>query len=279
MASPILSLRLVDRIVRPRAVRFKAASPPGHLLHLVEAGHVVQRAEGRVEVLRAGDLVWYHEGEPVEGRIVRAPWRFITVNFMAPGLAPPPDDARVVRASTGAASRLRRLLAVWQDGGLSRLRRELMAYRLLMDVVLEFLPEGTVRSSSDSGPVALSDRWWKVEKVLRQRLDEPVRLAEVARLTGLSERSAVRACRAATGLPPARRLKHIRLAQARNLLQLTDLTVTEIALAVGYERVQEFSRDMRKYTGHSPREVRRLVPDYRHLMQDDALAKRGRRTR
>lgn len=104
-----------------------------------------------------------------------------------------------------------------------------------------------------------------MEKLLRQRLDQPVHLADMARLAGLSVRTAVRACHAATGMPPGRRLKAIRLNHARNLLQLTDLPITEIALAVGYERVQELSRDMGKHYGQTPRAVRATKRDYTEL--------------
>ena len=39
--------------------------------------------------------VWYHDNEAVTGRIVRAPWVFYTVNFLAPRLPPPPCEDRV----------------------------------------------------------------------------------------------------------------------------------------------------------------------------------------
>lgn len=278
MDAPVRSIRLVDELTRTEAVRFRSASPPGHLLHLVEAGHVEQNAEGRLEILRPGDLVWYHQSEPVEGLIRRAPWRFITVNFIAPGLPPPPDDRRVVRASPRTVHRFRTLLQAWRDLRPDPAVRALRCLALLNELLADLLPArpGTCRTTAPAD--ALTERWWTVEKLLRQRLDQPVRLADMARLAGLSVRTAVRACHAATGLPPGRRLKAIRLNHARNLLQLTDLPITEIALAVGYERVQELSRDMGKHYGQTPRAVRATNRDYTELeMPARPISTRGPR--
>jgi transcriptional regulator GlxA family with amidase domain len=81
----------------------------------------------------------------------------------------------------------------------------------------------------------------------------------------MSTRTTNRACKAATGVSPVQRLRDLRMTHARGLLQHTDLPVTEVAFRVGYARVQEFSRDFRKRYGHTPREARRAVPDYRDL--------------
>jgi AraC-like DNA-binding protein len=253
---PVESILLVDEITRTEAVSFRAMSTPGHLLHLVESGVVHQWAEGRLEKLRPGDLVWYHQGEPVEGRILKAPWRFITVGFLAPPLTPPPDEQRVVRAPPAARRALRELLQAWRSGAEGSAQRALHCSALLHQALRAVLP--LLRPAGSEAPAlsALSARWWTAEKWARQQLDQPLRLADLARQAGLSERSVVRACQAATGLPPARRLKVIRLHHARNLLQLTDLPVTEIALMTGYERVQELSRDIRKHFGRTPRTLR-----------------------
>ena len=60
-----------------------------------------------------------------------------------------------------------------------------------------------------------------------------------------------------------KRVKQLRLSQARGMLQFSQLSISEIAYDVGYERVQEFSRDYRKHFGCTPTEARREGPDYR----------------
>lgn len=52
---------------------------------------------------------------------------------------------------------------------------------------------------------------------------------------------------------------HKRMEQAQHLLIGTDLSIAEIAQAVGYERSDNFSRQFQRTTGLLPREYRRLI--------------------
>ena len=267
LAAPVRRIRLVDEIVRPHAVTFRAESTPGHLLHVVESGEVRQRSEGRPERFHEGQVVWYHESEPVEGRIVRAPWRFITINFEAPELAPPRDERRVLRAGPQTLPLARRLLHEWRDRSRPETARALRCMATLAELLLDCMPLDEIPAPAHVYPANARAIWWRIEKVLRRRLHEPADLAAMARLAGLSVRTTIRACRAATDCTPARRLKELRMAQARGLLQHTDLAIAEIARRVGYTRVQELSRDIRRHYGCTPRALRARGPDYRTLQR------------
>lgn len=257
----------MDELIRPQPLQFRAESTPGHLIHVVESGEVKQIAEGRPEVVREGDVVWYHESEPVEGRILRAPWRFITINFIAPALAPPPDDHRVLRAGPHTLDLARQLLAHWRHRSLPGVERELRCMATLAELLLDFMPLEETRPTTEVYPVNACDRWWRVEKRLRQRLDKPVDLPAIAALAGMSIRTTIRACKAATGMTPAQRLRELRQTYAHSLLHHSDLPVTEIAFRVGYSRVQEFSRDFKKRHGCTPREMQKRPPDYRRVQK------------
>ncbi len=265
LAAPIRRILLVDEIVRPDAVSYRAESTPGHLIHVVQSGEVRQRAEGRLERFRAGHVVWYHESEPVTGRIVRAPWRFITINFEAPELPPPQDDRRVLEAGPQTLALARRLVQEWRDDAAPGLLRALRCTATLTELLLDFLPPDQWPEPMRVYPAHARDAWWRAEKELRLRLSERFPLAALACLAGLSIRTTIRACHAATGTTPARRLKTLRLAQARGLLQHSDLSITEVAQRVGYARVQELSRDVRRAYGCTPRALRARPPDYRAL--------------
>lgn len=259
----IRRILLVDEISRETATSFRAQSLPGHLIHVVVSGEVEQSAEGRPAVFREGNAVWYHENEPVRGRIVRAPWRFITINFEAPELAPPPDQNRVLPAGPGALQSARTLLALWHDDTLPPLLRQLRAMAALLHLIEEIHPMHDLDTSAPVYPANARQRWWEVEKQLRILLGEPFPLERIAAVAQMSERTVIRACQAATGMTPARRLRELRMAYATSLIQHTELPVTEIALRVGFSRVQEFSRDYRKRTGMTPLECRKSTPDYR----------------
>ena len=59
-----------------------------------------------------------------------------------------------------------------------------------------------------------------------------------------------------TGCSPAQYLIALRMSNAMNLLDNTDHTVAQVALAVGYENTQYFHRLFRKHTGMTPSEYK-----------------------
>lgn len=261
VAAPIERLVLVDQMERSQTGPFQSQSLPGHLVHIVTAGTVSQWAEGRAETFGPGAVVWYYDNEPIRGRILRAPWRFITINFHASALAPPRDDSRVLKASADTLRLGRKLLALWRNRALPPLEHQLCCHRTLIELLQRILRSTGLQTPPQPG----AQMWWRIEKRLRSRLDEVHTLATLHRLSGLSVRTVIRACRAATGLPPMKRLREVRLGYAHGLVQHSDLPITEIALRIGYARPQEFSRDYRKHFGLSPRQDRQRSPSYLQL--------------
>ena len=135
LAAPVDQLVLVDEMERSQTGPFQSQSLPGHLVHIVTAGSVSQWAEGRAETFGPGAVVWYHDNELIRGKILRAPWRFIRINFHAALLPPPRDDHRVLRASAGTLRLGRKLLALWRDRALSPLERQLSCHRILLELL------------------------------------------------------------------------------------------------------------------------------------------------
>ncbi len=262
---PIEQVVLVDEVVRPDATSFRSSSTPQHLIHVTLSGEVKQSAGGQIEHFRGGDVIWYHEAEPVEGEILKAPWRFITISFTAPGLSPPTTDRRVLPGGTHTIPLARQILEIWRNQQRPALGRSLLCTARLVELLLDFAPVTELPEPGRIYPANARDRWWNVERLLRQRLDTPIKLADIAKLAGMSSRTTNRVCKAATGSSPVHRLRELRMTHARGLLQHTDLPVTETAFRVGYARVQEFSRDFKKRYGQTPREARKAVPDYREL--------------
>ena len=263
--SPLRSILLIETLQRPKADTFRSVSPSGHLLHLVLSGKVEQYADDRRQLLRPGSLVWYHQMESVEGRVLQAPWRFLSLNFIAPALLPPPDTRRVRPARPAEIRQIHALARLWHSRTAAPTARAFECFALLNQLLAGLAPRAE-KAPGHETPVGLpTERWWTIEKTLRLDLADLPPLPQLARHAGLSLRSLTRVCLAATGLPPARRIAALRIAQARHLLQVTALPITEIALRVGYPRVQELSRAMRRHSNQSPREVRTTEADYRKV--------------
>ena len=83
-------------------------------------------------------------------------------------------------------------------------------------------------------------------------------LVELARLCNSSVFHFARSFSARTGSAPFRLQRRLRLRKAQQILLETDLSVSEVAIAVGLENLTHFSRVFRADSGYSPREYRRL---------------------
>ncbi|MFL6692330.1 MAG: helix-turn-helix domain-containing protein [Ramlibacter sp.] len=79
------------------------------------------------------------------------------------------------------------------------------------------------------------------------------RLAEIS---GVSESHFTRSFKQAFGLPPHRYLLTRRIEQATTLLRDTELSITEIAFATGWESLGTFGRIFHDITGRSPGSMR-----------------------
>ncbi|WP_111642857.1 helix-turn-helix domain-containing protein [Marinimicrobium alkaliphilum] len=100
---------------------------------------------------------------------------------------------------------------------------------------------------------------WQSDRVIsymREHLDRPVSLSELAALVDLSPWHFARAFRESHGQPPHRFFVQLRLEKARELLAHSRLPVTDIALRTGYSS-QHLARHFRHCWGCTPSDYRR----------------------
>lgn len=97
----------------------------------------------------------------------------------------------------------------------------------------------------------------RVAADLRANLEEDWDFREAARLMGFSTTTFRRRWVEILGVPPARYLQQLRMAEACRLLAETEERVKEIAARVGFEDELYFSRRFRNEIGQSPRAYRR----------------------
>ncbi len=91
-------------------------------------------------------------------------------------------------------------------------------------------------------------------QLLQDRFREALSLDELARAAGLSKAYCCELFREALGISPIAYRNALRLAEACRLLQSSDLTISAIAYAVGFQSVQELNRLFRRETGCTPSE-------------------------
>jgi AraC family transcriptional regulator len=98
-------------------------------------------------------------------------------------------------------------------------------------------------------------------ELLRARLAEDVSLDELAAEARLSPFHFARMFKQSVGVPPRVYLTRLRMEKACELLETTNLSVTEIAQEVGYSSNQVLARVFIKHQRISPTDYRRAVRD------------------
>ena len=103
---------------------------------------------------------------------------------------------------------------------------------------------------------------------LERTLDRPVPVDELAGHCGLSGRQLLRLFEQHLAEGPAQYHRRARLEHARTLLRNSPMTVTDAAVAVGFESVAHFCRAYRTQYGRSPGRDRRGEGPARPLLRD-----------
>ena len=83
------------------------------------------------------------------------------------------------------------------------------------------------------------------------------KLEELLEIAHMSRSNLMRVFRKATGQTPIEYLVRLRIQKAMEMLRNTDLTITEIAMEVGFNDSNYFTRQFRRILGESPRAFRK----------------------
>lgn len=146
------------------------------------------------------------------------------------------------------------------------IRHELMSASrgsiMLMDGLLSILAVHLVRHYGQPGD-ARTQRGLPAAKLRKailfmdEHLEDAFDLARIAQEVGLSASHFSRQFAAAGGMAPSRYFIARRVERARQLLRESDLSIVEVALAVGYSNPSHFAQVFRRETGVAPMDYRR----------------------
>ncbi len=101
-------------------------------------------------------------------------------------------------------------------------------------------------------PEGHAQRVARAVAVLRAEFAQPLTAERLAAVAGMSPSSFYQHFRDATSLSPLQFQKQLRLIEARRLMTSEGLSASAAAFAVGYESVQQFSREYRRTFGLPP---------------------------
>ena len=176
------------------------------------------------------------------------------------------DVAREIYGQDAGAAVLVRCLAV-PDHTADQLVRLLLAEAqspgpassLMLESIARTLVIHLLRTHSEvaARPLQHADRpARRIQRVIEQMrscMEDDLSVGQLAETGGLSRSQFVRAFRDATGVPPHRYLRGLRIEKAQELLERTDLSVIDVALTCGFGQASHFATAFRGVTGFSPR--------------------------
>ncbi len=221
-------------------------------------------------VLLGSDLphVWQHDA----GERPAAPAHILIVQFTESFLgedfwkipAVHPLRQLLKRASSGlrftgrTRQEVERLMFEMREAG--SLRR-LVLFLGILEVLASSSESRSIVSpgyTADLSPFH-QERMDRVIRSINQRLDEPIRLRDLARLAGLSEGAFSRFFRLHSGRTFPIFVNQLRIGRACRLLAESQDRITDIAFACGFTNLSNFNRQFQRLKGMTPREFARQV--------------------
>ena len=231
--------------------RYGELNTVGQLLLVALTGRSELDLNGRTHLLTPGTAAWLQEAEWLRLLVAKTPWSCLRIRFTSGALPSLPPSARVKSLGVKSLRASRELVAAWS--GRPSISRNLLVHGLaeqLVGYLLSHAPDVPALSAEAISP------WWKVETEVRRNLARAYSLNELCALAGTNRVILEEAARDATGLTPIRRIRQIRLLHAQTLMRNSNLLLKEVAVAAGYSRLHEFSRDYRRQFGLSPHKHR-----------------------
>src|SRR6266496_1650462 len=119
------------------------------------------------------------------------------------------------------------------------------------------IPANQIRQLSSRGreraePVEI----WKARKFIHEHSDDELSLTKVAKFSNISGNHLSEKFKEVTGINFVDYISRVRVGKARDLLQNSDLRISEIAFAVGFQSLSQFNRVFKKLTRKSPTQFR-----------------------
>lgn len=115
----------------------------------------------------------------------------------------------------------------------------------LIVTLLELSEEHTIEASCSS-------KIKQVAESIRKHPEQNFKIDNLASEAALSPSHFINQFRLTTGFPPIHFQLRCRIQAAKHLLQTTDLSISEVALRLGFSSLQHFSDTFRRFVGCSP---------------------------
>lgn len=103
------------------------------------------------------------------------------------------------------------------------------------------------------------DKLAEILKFIQENMAADLSIEKLSAVAHFHPNHFIRFFRKNTGMTPMHYLRKVRLEKARNLILDMEMSMAEIAEAVGYRESSHFSRDFKSYTGYSPSDFKKAL--------------------
>jgi len=215
-----------------------------HELILIQQGRLRVRIMNSEHIAHAGNVLlypagklheeWVLDGKPVVNWVCKFQWAGLSSPLFCHDPQGRLQDL-VVKLS---------LMMRWPNARGSDAESRADLLRVLIDEITRLAAHG---------PQELVDI---VRRYVREHIEEPFTLNDLAAVSGLSVSHLLRQYRAVTGRTPMKDARFLRLEEARRLIVTTTLPLHQIAPRVGIANEHHLSRLLKSLLGVSARELR-----------------------
>ena len=116
--------------------------------------------------------------------------------------------------------------------------------------------------------VELYRRLYRARDFMYSTINEQIRLEDIASVACLSRYHFIRSFKSLFGKTPYQFLAECRIERARQLLETTERSITDISFDIGFQSLGSFCWTFKERYGHSPLQYRKLSIDNRNNASD-----------
>ncbi|HML21182.1 MAG TPA: AraC family transcriptional regulator [Aggregatilinea sp.] len=240
-----------------------------HILILCMDGEGWFEINGQRRSVRKHEALIIPRREPhVYGAVENNPWSIHWLHFTGTSsdyfaYLLPPD----VYTLSVAPETARGVSALFEECYRSFLGSFVLQQMIYTSQTLHHLLGGLFFNNRAFSPTLRTSQFHSIRETLeylRQNLDQRLSLDDMALHARLSKSHFLRLFKEQTGYSPMDYFIHLKMQHACMLLSITNQTIHEISLAVGYDDPYYFSRIFKKVVGVSPSRYRE-APETNHL--------------
>lgn len=253
---PLVSQILgVWKFEKPPFYYAEGKSLPDNMIHFLDHGSYTLTAKNNTYHVKPGFLMYYRGSEDVSWRADETPVVFYSIGFVSPALSVPQEQS-VLKCSDTVSAAIRQMYLHYQEP--QSCAQQLLLWSGLFYIISFILrPEKYNLYAYSPQNRQRENCWPGIEYQIKINKNYHQKVNELPRQFKIHHAKITRDCKKSSGTSPLKRLKLIRLEESKKLLMYSNISITEIADYLKYQRLHDFSREFSRQYRISPTQFRK----------------------